>query len=75
MHVKGSLPNVEYTAIRQLQCVGPLAALSGHRKLTNPMSLLGVKRTCALQMSANDPKRTLVPPSRTPVSAGTMSRP
>src|SRR5262245_35145704 len=26
----------------------------------------------ALQMSAFDPKRTLVPPSRTPVSAGTM---
>src|SRR5262245_17615775 len=37
-------------------------------------SLSGVKRTSlfAPHMSASDPKRTLVPPSRPPVSAGTI---
>ena len=40
----------------------PLLAQSGHGLVHRTCPLLGVKRTCrfALQMSAYDPKRTLV---------------
>jgi hypothetical protein len=40
--------------------LSPLLALSGHRLVHCTCPLLGVKRTstCALQMSAFDPKRT-----------------
>jgi hypothetical protein len=43
-----------------LQCPCPLMALSGHCSLHRTCPLSGVKRTLllALQMSANDPKRT-----------------
>ena len=59
-----------------LQC--PLLALRGHSRARDQCPLSGVKRTClfALQMSANDPKRTFavyLTPSRATVRIATMS--